>query len=671
MHTTLRRSAAALAVFAAFNAFNAYAADDAVVVTATRFPERALDAPIGMTVITSEQIASHTARTLPELLSQEAGITVRDSTGSPDRQIDMRGFGVTGDQNTLVLLNGQRLNEIELTSMRWSSIPMETIERIEILRGTGAVLYGGGATGGTINIITKGASAGVREGSIGVARGSQNTRELRGSFNPGLERLGVLVHFNEYTSDNYRTNNRVEQFNFGGEVRADGDKGHVELKFGAESQSLRLPGERTKAELDTDRSGTRRPGDYSSRDGHRATLGGAMDLGFGEFAAELGYRDSVRAALLKDYTFGLFNTYTDTRTRVWSFTPRLKMPFQALGKANSLVVGVDADDWDYDSRRAGSLETLSSPVARVVSRQQNTAFYAQNQMALSAATKLTLGYRRQRVDMSARDNVNPAAYANGAKVSSPQAWEAAVRHQFTPATALYGRIGESFRVATVDEVYSQFGGPVFDAIVTLLEPQESKDREIGAEYRGGRLRARASAFSMRLENEIYFFFPTFSNINLPPTRRKGLEVDMAYELSPQLSLFGNASWTEARFRSGTLGGFDVAGKHIPMVPRQLANAGVSWRISETLRMNGAVRHIGEQYYDNDQLNTFPGRMPAYNVADVKLTHDRKDWAVSLSANNIFNKQYYSYAIRNGAGTSFNAYPQADRTLLATLEVRMR
>ena len=668
MPSTLRLGALALALF---TAFNAQAADDAVVVTATRFPERSLDAPVGLTVITASQIASQGARTLPELLSQQAGITARDTTGSPDRQIDMRGFGMTGDQNTLVLLNGQRLNEIELTSIRWSSIPLDTIERIEILRGTGSVMYGGGATGGTINIITKAAEAGVRQATLGLSAGSANTRELSGSFNPGLERLGLMLNVNDFSSDNYRANNRVEQFNFGGQARLEGEKGHVQFDFGVESQSLRLPGERTKAELVTDRSGTRRPADYASRDGHRATLGGTRDLGFGELAVELGYRDSARAALLKDYSTGAFDTYTDTRSRVWSLTPRLKVPHQTLGLDNTLVVGMDTDDWDYDSRRALSPERLSSPTARIYADQRDTGFYVQNNTSLTPAAKLTLGYRRQRVEMAARDVINPVAYANGRKVSSPQSWDTALRYQATPSTALYGRIGESFRIATVDEVYAQFGGPLGDAIVALLEPQESRDRELGAEYRSGPLRARASAFSMNLENEIHYYSPTFSNINLPPTRHRGLELEAAYELSPALSVFGNASWTEAKFRSGRLGGVDVAGKNIPLVPRYLANAGLTWRIRDKLRFNGNVRYVGQQFYDNDQLNTFPGRMPSYTVTDLKLTHDNGDWTVSLAANNVFNKQYYTYAIRNTAGTSFNAYPQAERTLLATLEYRFR
>jgi len=64
-------------------------------------------------------------------------------------------------------------------------------------------------------------------------------------------------------------------------------------------------------------------------------------------------------------------------------------------------------------------------------------------------------------------------------------------------------------------------------------------------------------------------------------------------------------------------------------------------------------------------------MPAYGLVDLKLTHERRDWAVSLAVNNVLDKQHYSYAIRNGAGTSFNAYPQGGRALQGTLELRFQ
>ena len=396
-----------------------------------------------------------------------------------------------------------------------------------------------------------------------------------------------------------------------------------------------------------------------------------MDLGFGEFAMEAGYRQSGRASLLRDYAFGIFNTYTDTRVNVWSITPRLKVPFRVAGLNNSLVIGMDSDDWDYLSNRATSLETLGNPAARVVAAQQNQAFYAQNHTALSEQTKLTLGMRQHRVTTMATDRLNPAAYATGSKTSAPRAWEIGLRHNLNQAVAVYGRVGDSFRIATVDESYAQFGGPFFDAIVTLLEPQTSHDHEAGIEYRRDGMRVRASAYDMQLNNEIHFFAPTFSNINLPPTSRRGLEFEVSVDAMANLSLFGNVSMTEAKFRNGQIGGVDVSGKSIPLVPRETANAGFSWQFAERTQLRGVARRVGKQYYDNDQTNTFRSRMPAYSLLDFKLTHDRRDWAVSLAVNNVLDKQYYSYAIRSGNGTFFNAYPQAGRTLQGTLELRFR
>ncbi|HEY7674868.1 MAG TPA: TonB-dependent receptor [Burkholderiales bacterium] len=669
----MKHFAAAALLMAALSSFvRAEGSEErAIIVTATRFPQDRLDAPIGMTVITAREIVESAARTLPELLSREAGIIARDNSGSPDWQVDMRGFGVTGDQNTLVLVDGQRLNENELVSSRWSAIPLDSIERIEILRGSGGVLYGGGASGGAINIITKAPRAESRGANGGVGAGTYGTREARAGFNISDRVAGISMHANDYVSDNYRDNNRVEQQNVEGELRWFGSKGHAAFKVGHDRQSLRLPGARTAEQVQNDPRGASTPGDYATREGARAAASMSERLAFGELAAELAYRDSRRKSLLKDYTgFGLPDLYTDTRTHAWSLTPRVKIPYEALGSRHNIVLGFDADDWDYDSRKADSADTLSNPTAHVRATQRGGAVYAQQNTALGENTKITLGGRLQRTTTTARDIVNPAAYASGSKTSTPRAWDLALRQNLGEDTSVYGRIGRSFRIATVDEVYSQFGGPVFDAIVTLLEPQTSRDHEIGLEYRANDLRIRASAFLMNLENEIYFFAPTFSNINLPPTRRQGLELDASLHAGATVSLFGNVSATQARFRDGRIGGVDVTGNTIPLVPRDCVSAGISWQAARTVRITSVARYVGRQFYDNDQTNTFPSRMPGYATADLKLTHVSGKLTLSAAANNIFDKHYYSYAIRNGAGTSFNAYPQAGRTFLLSAEYRL-
>ena len=131
--------------------------EDSVVVNATRFPEDARHLPASVTVLKQEDIARSAARTLPELLSEQVGITMKDFYGNNGAitSIDLRGFGVTGPQNTLILLDGRRITDIDLTSVQWAAIPLAGIERIEILRGTGAVLYGDGASAGVINIVSR------------------------------------------------------------------------------------------------------------------------------------------------------------------------------------------------------------------------------------------------------------------------------------------------------------------------------------------------------------------------------------------------------------------------------------------------------------------------------------------------------------------------------------
>lgn len=656
-------------------AAQALAQEDAVVVTGTRFPEKRLEHPIGVTVITREQIRSSTATSLPELLSRYAGINVRNNTGSPDVAVDLRGFGASGDQNTLVLLDGQRLNDIELTPVRWSAIPLDAIERVEIQRGGGAVLYGGGATGGTINIITRSPIAGAKRADVSLSRGSYNTNELQAAFNLAGSNTGISLSANQHDSDNYRANNRLEQGSVLGDLRWTGDRAGLVFKFGLDNQSLRLPGARSAAQLASDPRGTATPNDYSARDGQQATLSGRYAFDAAEFAIDLSYRDTRRTGFFDDYSGFGFSTFTDTHAKVWSLTPRMKLPYRMLGRDNVLIFGMDADSWDYRGLRAARFELLGTPQVDLAATQKDRAYYAQNHTALSSATKLTLGARLQQVEIAADDRANPAGYANATQRRSPRAWEIALRHKLDAALALYGKLGASYRVATVDEIYNQFGGPVFDSIVTPLEPQTSRDQEIGLEYKGAGGRLRASLYRMDLRNEIHFNALTFTNMNLSPTRREGFELEGRRTLGERVDLFASYTHARAVFREGvyvdalTGGSVELAGKNVPLVPRNSAKLGLNWRPAENTQLSAAITYVGRQYFDNDQANTYPGQMASFLTADAKLSRVIGAWTLTAVANNLTDKTYYTYAIRNGAGTSFNAYPMAGRNFLLTVAYR--
>ena len=88
-------------------------------------------------VIDAETIALAPVQSLPELLSYQAGIQHRDlynNTGGSGAGIDMRGFGAANSANALIMINGRRLNDIDLTFVDLGNIPLESIQHIEIIR---------------------------------------------------------------------------------------------------------------------------------------------------------------------------------------------------------------------------------------------------------------------------------------------------------------------------------------------------------------------------------------------------------------------------------------------------------------------------------------------------------------------------------------------------------
>ncbi len=634
---------------------------DAVVVTATRFPERRLDAPVGMTIITAADIARDTARTLPEVLTHLGGLYARNNSGSPDLQLDLRGFGITGDQNTLVLLDGVRLNENDLSSTKLSAIPLQSIARIEILRGSGSVLYGGGAAGGTINIITKGPRADTKEASLFAGAGSYGTLDARASVNLAGERAGALVSASHFESDNYRANNRVRQDNVTGDLRFGGGDGTFALKFGADAQRLRLPGVRDQNQLASDPRGTDTPNDWSTRDGNFVTLLGSRRLGSVELAADLGYRDQLSTA---DYV-SLFSYYA-AKLRSLSFAPRLR--WSSDGEIpTSLVLGVDLSHWDFDRAFAADPASIATPSSSASASQDNSAFYAQASAQVARAVKLTLGWRTQRV--STRLTQAGFFASDQQQTRSPHAGELGVQFALSERWTAFGRLGTSFRVATVDE-----NG--YTASGNLLEPQTARERDAGLEYRDQRLRLRASAYEIDLDNEIYFspiVVPFGANTNLSPTRRAGFELFGEARVSPSVELSGSLVLQSAKFETGTYGGVDVSGKDVPLVPRTLVQLQAAWRPAPRTQLVAAARYVGRQRYDNDQANAYRGLMPDYALADLKLSHSVAGWRLSAALDNIFDKRYYSYGIVGsfGCATAVCAYPQAGRTWFVSAEHALR
>jgi len=665
-----------------------------VIVTATRFEDRYLDKPVNVTVITAEDIRNSAARTAPELLSEQAGIASHDFFGNnaATTAVDLRGFGITGTQNTLILLDGRRLADNDLSGVQWSAIPLAAIERIEIVRGSGAVQYGDGATTGVINIITKSPS---RIGNVAVVQGragSYDTLEGQLYANYFSGNIGFNLIASNFQSDGYRDNNYNRQSNVQAEVRLLFERGDASFKFGNDNQGIRLPGARTVQpsagidQLETDRRGASTPLDYAQRVGNRVTLDWRQETGIGEFSLGLGYRDKEQTSYFDQ---GGFSDYRIADLGVWSVSPRMRFPQPLAGLPNTLVVGLDWHRWDYRLRVSNSQGNITQPFNTVDATQENSALYLYNTTQLTPRLTLVAGARGERYKISASDVFDPsapgAAFGSGAPAGdqeeSQYAYELALRYQFAAEWAAVGRVGRSYRFANVDEIYEFSGPPLFSREFQFLLPQTAQSYEAGLERRTASGALRATLFNIDATDEIHLdvFSTGIGNTNLPPSRRRGLELEAQQALGRTLGLTGSYTYTEARFLEGVLPGSPLtqqnvvlAGKTVPLVSRHKLNAGASWAVASRTRLNALVTHVSSQFMDNDEGNTLGVKIPAYTVADLKLAWQEGGWRVSAAVNNLLNEKYYNYAVRSQfVADRYNAYPLPERNFTMTAEYTFR
>ena len=158
---------------------------DQVVVTASRYSEDAQAVPSSLVVISQQDIRLSGSSTVNEAIARLSGIVARPSLyGGNEISLDLGGFGDAAASNLVVVVDGVPYKQGDSSEVRLSSLSIDQIEQIEIQRGSSTVLYGEGAIGGVINIITKANARPYPSGqfaSVSVGVGSNHTQEERAS----------------------------------------------------------------------------------------------------------------------------------------------------------------------------------------------------------------------------------------------------------------------------------------------------------------------------------------------------------------------------------------------------------------------------------------------------------------------------------------------------------
>lgn len=609
------------------------------VVTATRFNETLASLPMGVSVITADQIRASGATTVNEAVMKLLGVPGRqDSYGGGDYTLDLRGFGITADSNQVVVLDGVRLNEADLGGTRLAGIPIDAVERIEVLRGSGSVLYGEGATSGVIVITTKAGNGSARRNSATLygAVGSNALRELRANATVASGGFSLDLHGQRRETDNHRDNFRSETDGAGFSAQWSNDAVRLGVRHARDALDTGLPGSLPAAQYAANPRQSNNPTDRASIRNERSGVFGEAMLGNWQLGLDAGWRQKSLDTVQPTYVYGY-----DVEARQLSLKARHVSRWGNLN--NSFVVGHDRGTWDRNVRG-----TFGSSVDDQTSR----GWYLKDDLTLAGGTRLSAGVRTEKLDKNVDDGLAPVNLSD-----RETAWELGVSQPLNTATTVWARVGNSFRLANVDE-FSRTNPAV------AIRPQTSRDLETGLRWAQGAYKLEARLYRSNLTDEIGYDpkalgLQSGANINFDPTRRQGLEVDGDWKLSSTLSLGARVALRRSTFREGP-----YTGKDVPLAPRRTLALRADWVPLAQHRLSAGVNFVGSQHPDFANVC----RMPAYTTADARYAVQVKNMELSFGVNNLFDRDFYTQAFGCAGGQTTSIYPEAGRTFTAALRV---
>lgn len=582
-----------------------------IVVTATRIATPDFSAPYASEVHTRAMIEQAGATSLYDYLAQHSAVRVLPSFGSRATPlIDMRGYGIeSGHQNIVVTLDGRRLNNIDLSPQLLGAIPLVDVERIEITRGSGSVMFGDGAMAGSIQIHTR-----AHEG-VGVSASAGNSGALAGTLVAGTsgERFRVSASA-DYASqeghsdpdvtghrDNSSSRNWRGSVEFSPVDRLKLDAGATSSRIDSRYVSYLFPGEFAADPAQRGHNPWANPADAYNHhriDSDLWRVGAEIELNR-VWKAILGHSREDKHA---DYS-GWASAYDHVSDDA---------ALQYRGGTLDVTLGVQT----FDGTRTGASDRTS---------KKNTGWYGQSQYRQDAWT-LSVGARREQVEYHYVPNSGMALRGD----YSLSAWDIGVNRRLDDRSSVFASLNQAFLAPDIDRFFNFFTG----AFNTFIEPTRSRTLNLGYNRTLAAHRLKLALYRANLNDEIYYEPTTGKNTNLDRSHKYGLELQDTWRLSD--SLVGTLNYTLTRAvidREGENGGA-YEGKNLPGVPRHAAIVGLTWRPDAKSALMLAHAWRGSAWSVGDFDNN-AARQAVYQSTDVAWRYRTGEIEWSAAIENLF------------------------------------
>ncbi len=623
-------------------------------VSASRFEESSNHVPANVKVITQQDIENSSSNNIPEVLSQIGGLVVNGTSLGQlglGASVDMGGYGATANSTTLILLDGQRLNPIDSSSVSWESIPLDSIQRIEILRGGASVQYGNGAVGGVINIITKNGTSNVND--ITVKAGSYGTVMTNAGLSMGSGNTALRLSANTGNTDGWRDNSGANLYSFGGKLTQSlGDTNKMYLGVNASHSNAQAPGGVVGevGQGNPQQAKFNNVGSANNVDNASMWLGDVQCLSDKlSFEGEAMY-GSRTSNFYQPYYSGItafnagFASPTDNNLQswFWNLTPRVKADWGAWG---TTVAGYDFNksiEGSNDAYSSLAQQNLIAFRATRMSDSGNAALlsrspYVIERLPLTSSAEFSGGLRHQIQSASAYDsNAYSITTVNASKVYSANAADLAFNLNYFEGQKAFVKWNQSFRFPNIDEFWGWDPTYSYRVFNGILQPQVSRAYEVGGEWNFWLTRISASIFRSDTQNEIRYDPGTGTNLNDPNgIRRQGVMFDSTTNATSNLVISVGGKLQRSYYSDGV-----YSGNTISLVPNVTFNARANYTVDAHWGLGAVINYVGSQYYDGDLTNTLH-KMPSATVADIYSSYKSGPWETRLTIKNLTGANYAS------------------------------
>ncbi|RMD85817.1 MAG: TonB-dependent receptor [Candidatus Dadabacteria bacterium] len=585
-----------------------------VVVTAERVPSPSIYSPVSVSVITEREIEEKGYRSLTELLKDAPGVDLVQSGGEGgNASLFIRG---ASSGHTLVIIDGIELNNPITPSRSYNlaNLPLEDIERIEIIRGAQSVLYGSDPIGGIIYIHTKSGS-GKRHRKVAFKRGSFGTTVAQGS-------LGGMVGETRYFIGARREVTR-------GFSAADKSDGNLENDpYRDTDLSLKVRRDLSSftyltifSKYNTSKAGIDNGGGAGGDDPNRFLRNreyfgkGELVLNYAKGRLQQKWGTSYSRHTLKDRNDPDEDHSQDLlrskfKGRLLKFY--LENTYYPSDEV-SLVFGLERE------RESGSSafhsESQFGAFDSILSDRSGTTTggYLQAKFDSNLPFHFTSGVRIDNHSKAGKEvtwKVAPLIYLDGAKMS------------------LKASLGTGFKAPTLFQLYSEYGSQ-------SLHSERSLSFDIGIEKRllNGRGKIEAVYFKNRFKDLISFDPQTFIFGNISKATSSGVEFEGKINPAPNLSARAFYSYTDTEDED--------TGKSLLRRARHRGSLGLTYNLLEKGTIGVSMRFVAGRY-DTDFSSSTPKRvkLPAYAVTNLRFSYlAAKSLELSLSLRNIFDRDY--------------------------------